>query len=123
MKKIIILLSISGFLYSCNEHDIKKPNIELFDTTKYDIESIIYWGIGSKRTNPFIIVKADTINHIGTSTRYTNKGELFERIVIIDDIKAIKMNYLNDTISTSNFCRYKIRKDHKTKEYYSIVVW
>ncbi len=122
MKKSTILYIAIILLYSCNNPG---SCIKTETEFKYNIETITYWDIQNqeKDTIPFIIVKVDTINDIGASARYTDKGKLYERIVIMDEKNAIKLDYLNDTISASHLCHYKVRKNHKAKNDYSIVIW
>lgn len=126
MRNNMIIFLIALFAYSCNNDDTSqvKPKKDRINK-KYDIETVTYWDIENQDqdTIPFIVVKVDTINHIGSGVRYTVKGELFEKIVIFDKTNAIKLDYVRDTIATSQLCKYKIRKDHPTKESYSIVVW
>lgn len=125
MRKLEIIFLFSLLLYSCNNREInpKESNTKFADTIKYDIETITYWGTGNKRETPFIVVKVDTVNHIGSSVRYTEDGKVFERIVILDAKNAIKLDYNNDTISSKTICHYKVRRDHPTKLFYSIVAW
>ncbi len=112
------------FIFSCSdkEEEKMKTKIKDSDSLKYHIEYTSYWENNNERIRPFIIVKVDTINHFGSSIRYTEQGRLFERIVILDKNYAIKLDYDNDTITKSVICTYMIRKDHPTKSIYSIVV-
>ena len=124
MKKIAFIIGLLIFIYSCNNKiDNPKKNAEI--SKLYSIETTTYWDIPNtdKDTIPFIELKIDTLNHIGISNRYNEKGKIFERIVIIDKTKALKLDYDSDTIASVTSCKYYLRKDHPTKEFYSIVVY
>lgn len=123
MKNITFIILLLVFVYACNT----KKNDNNCDTDKinkiYSIETTTYWDNPNtdKDTIPFIVLKIDTLNYIGTSSRYTEKGKIFERIVIVDKTKALKLDYESDTIASITKCKYFLRKDHPTKDFYSIV--
>lgn len=120
MKKILFLNILMTVLISC---DNKKVEIkeDVKPKPRYDIECTTYWGEGDKKVRPLGVVKVDTINHIGSSEYYSDSGTLMERIVIIDKYYAMRLYYDADTIALTKICRYRVRKDHPTKNYYSIV--
>lgn len=64
-----------------------------------------------KDTIPFIALKIDTVNYIGTSNRYNEKGKIIERTVIVDKKHAFKLYYYNDTVTSITLCKYYLRKD------------
>ncbi len=111
-------------LYSC---DNKKNQVHQNKAHEcsYNIETITHWEDEKNKQSriPFIVLKIDTVNYIGSSVRYTEKGKLFEKIIILDNKKAVKLDYESDTIASSIICNYKIRKDHPTQNAYSIVIW
>lgn len=115
---------IIAVLYSCNNKNNQVPQNKAHECS-YNIETITLWENEKNKQSkiPFIVLKIDTINNIGSSARYTEKGKLFEKIIILDNFKAIKLDYTSDTIALSRICNYKIRKDHPTKSMYSIVIW
>lgn len=112
------------FICSCNNKIGSPPKNDEIKKT-YSIETTTYWDIPNtdKDTIPFIELKIDTLNHIGTSNRYSESGKIFERIVVVDKTKALKLDYDNDTIASITSCKYHLRKDHPTKDFYSIVVY
>ena len=120
-KLIVIILSVLLFACHKNETEKKQTNRGIADSSKYDIETITYWGDGEKQTTLFGYVRVDTINHIGAGVRYTEAGRMFERIVILDAKNAIKLVYDNDSITSSTMCKYRVLRNHKVQKRYSIV--
>lgn len=124
MNKLLFIVGLLVFVFSCRNN---------LDTTSkitsvkklYSIETTTYWDIPNtdKDTIPFIELKIDTINHIGRSNRFSENGEISEQIVIIGKAKAIKLNYYNDSITSISSYKYYLRKDHPTKDFYSIVIY
>lgn len=124
MKKLYFIIGSLALTFSCR--DKIDTNSKTTDSNKnYNIETITYWDTpnATKDTIPFIVVKVDTINHIGSSVRYSQEGKVFERIVILDKNKAVKVDYDADTIALITPCKYFVRKDHPTKDIYSIVAY
>ena len=122
MKKIFFFNILITLLVSCGNKKVEmKEGVKA--KSKYDIEYISYYDIPNteKDTLLFTAVRVDTINHIGSSEYYSDSGTLMERIVIIDKNYAMRLYYDTDTIALSKICRYRVRKDHPTKEMYSIV--
>lgn len=103
-----------------NEHTCNTDKV-----VNYNIETIMYWDIPNTDNDsiPFIKLKVDTLNYIGSSIRYSENGVVIEQIVILDKDKAIKLDYANDTIVSNTLCRYTLRRNHPTQEDYSIVVY
>jgi hypothetical protein len=124
MKNSIFSIIISIIFFSCDKNTFNNKE-DIIYKNLYNIETITYWDKpnSEKDSVPFVILKIDTINNIGSSVRFSETGILFEKIVILDKKKAIKLDYDNDTISLSTICNYKIRKDHPVKSIYSVVIW
>ena len=124
MKKLTFIIGLLVFSYGCNyKIDNKSKTTE--SKKIYSIESTTYWDNPNttKDTIPFIVLKIDTLNHIGSNIRYTESGKIFEQIIVLDKTKALKLDYNSDTLTSVTPCKYFVRKDHPKKEFYSIVVY
>jgi hypothetical protein len=124
MTKFVFILGLLFTSFACYKKNDSSSNTTEQKKT-YSIESTTYWDNPKteKDTIRFIVVKVDTINHLGSSIRYSQNGKIFEQIVILDKTKALKLEYSEDTISLITPCKYYIRKDHPSKEFYSIVAY
>lgn len=108
MKYIILLstfLILSIIIFSCSNSDKNKKNISI----KYHIEDVAYYGDESgKKTHKFYEIKIDTINHIGYSMSWNFRNELAWKVILIDSINAIGIQF-SDTDGVPFDNRYKFR--------------